>query len=123
MLGSSRQNQANMFSVLFNNFQLRDKQQLIARLKDQSCHAEFELAVKAFVDEFVQSYSADAPYPKRIGRWVGLHAPEGVIERLVSWASELDANGQAIRYRHEFRAALNLARSIDRNSRPTVEAA
>ncbi|MGL4489778.1 MAG: hypothetical protein ACRCU5_10085 [Rhizobiaceae bacterium] len=109
-----------MLSVWINNFQLKDKLQLIEALRDEEMHVPFAIAVEQFLDGFEQSFSVDAPYPKRIGRWVGLYAPQLVIDRLIVWAQTGGTHPTAARYRLEFRSALEAAMNIDRSSRPPI---
>lgn len=116
------QGREKMLAVWLNNFQLQDKLHLVEALKDESAHIPFELSVQQFVDDFEQTYSVDAPYPKRIGRWVGLRAPQSVIDRLVNWSRETRPHQNASRYREEFGAALEFASNIDRSTRPPLAA-
>ncbi len=109
-----------MFALWLNNFQLKDKLALIESLRDSEMHVPFALAVEQFVDDFGQSFSEDAPYPKRIGRWVGLHAPMPVVERLMAWSVTEGPHSKSSRYRGEFRQALKGALSIDRSKRPPL---
>jgi hypothetical protein len=111
-----------MLSVWLNNFQYQDKVHLRDALNDVQLHIPFELAVQQFVDDFDQSYSVDAPYPKRIGRWVGLYAPKSVIDNLSRWAAEPNSDQKAVRCRQEFGKALKLARTINRATRPPMAA-
>jgi hypothetical protein len=110
-----------MLEVWLNNFQFRDKLQLIEALRDEDMHVPFVLEVGKFVDKFERSFSADSPYPKRIGRWVGLHAPRPVIDRLIAWAKSDVPHTNSVRYRAEFRVALEAAMLIDRSSRPALQ--
>ena len=114
------QGKGQMLEIWLNNFQLKDKLELIDALLDEETHIPFALAVEQFVDDFEQSYSVDAPYPKRIGRWVGLHAPDHVIERLLTWAKSEGPHQRASRYREEFRSELEVSMKIDRSSRPPL---
>ena len=117
---SGGQGRDAMFSVWLNNFQYQDKLALIAALRDEEMHVPFVVAVGQFVDDFEQTYSVDAPYPKRIGRWIGLHAPMPVINRLIQWANSIGPHQTSSRYREEFRNALEVAKDIDRASRPPL---
>jgi hypothetical protein len=112
--------QKTMFATWLNNFQYQDKLALRAALRNDDMHVPFELAVAQFVDDFEQSYSVDAPYPKRIGRWVGLHAPLSVVERLLQWSKSDGPCQKASRYRAEFRSALEVSMIIDRSTRPQL---
>jgi hypothetical protein len=107
-----------MISVWLNNFQLNDTLQLLEVLDDQSKHALFVFEVQSYVDGFERSFSPDSLYPKRVGRWIGLNAPESVINDLMRWAEDAQSDGPCGRYRLEFRDALGTARKIDRSTRP-----
>ena len=109
-----------MFAAWLNNFQFKDKLEMIAALKEERNHRDFEIAVQQFVDGFQQSYSVDAPYPKRVGRWVGLYAPVSVIESLLDWSASVEHLIGVSKYRVEFRSALEVAREIDRSTRPQM---
>jgi hypothetical protein len=112
-----------MLEVRLNNFQVQDKLALIEALKDKQLHPQFEIAVHQFVDNFGRAYSVDAPYPKRIGRWIGLHASADMISRLVAWSQTPAQVDKVAKYRAEFREALEVASKIDRSTRPKMNTA
>ena len=109
---------AMMLSVALNNFQYQDKLDLIRELENEPAYVPFQIAVHQFVDEFGEFHSPGTPYPRRIGRWIGLYAPAPVIESLLAWADEDGLLPNTAHHRREFAEALRFAKAIDRTTRP-----